>query len=68
MALVCGSACLSPLLVGREPNQPTWNPVLFATGKGTLRLWYKGGPSPMTWTGFVRTSTDGGGPLNRFPT
>ena len=51
----------SPLeVVGTEPGQPTWNPVLFQTKKGTLRLWYKGGPDPMSWTGYVRTSTDGG--------
>jgi predicted neuraminidase len=43
-----------------EPGQPCWNPVLFKTAKGTLFLWYKGGPSPQTWTGFERKSTDGG--------
>jgi predicted neuraminidase len=34
--------------------------VLFKTAKGTLFLWYKAGPSPERWTGFVRTSTDAG--------
>jgi predicted neuraminidase len=47
-------------VVGTEPGQPCWNPVLFKTAKGTLTLWYKAGPSPQTWTGFVRTSADNG--------
>ena len=55
-----GKAWTTPEVVGTEPGQPCWNPVLFLIGKGELRLWYKAGPSPMTWTGYVRTSTDGG--------
>jgi len=47
-------------ILGTEPGQPCWNPVLFRTKKGTLWLWYKFGPSPMTWTGAARKSTDGG--------
>lgn len=50
----------APEVLGREPGQPCWNPVYFRTAKGTLYLWYKFGPSPMTWTGAVRKSTDGG--------
>ncbi len=49
-----------PKVVGTEPGQPCWNPVLFKNTKGTLFLWYKAGPKPDTWTGFVRTSTDAG--------
>ena len=49
-----------PEVVGTEPGQPTWNPVLFKTAKGTLFLWYKAGPKPFNWTGYVRTSADGG--------
>ncbi len=49
-----------PDVVGTEPGQPTWNPVLFLTKKKTLHLWYKAGPNPMSWTGYLRTSTDGG--------
>jgi predicted neuraminidase len=55
-----GKAWSAPEVVGTEPGQPTWNPVLFQTAKGTLYLWYKAGPSPQTWTGYVRTSADGG--------
>jgi predicted neuraminidase len=47
-------------VLGTEPGQPCWNPVLFKTAKGTLYLWYKAGPSPQQWTGFVRTSRDNG--------
>lgn len=39
---------------------PCWNPVLFQKPGGDLLLFYKVGPSPMTWWGLVRTSTDGG--------
>jgi predicted neuraminidase len=47
-------------VIGSEPGQPCWNPVLFKTAKGTLYLWYKAGPKPDNWTGFVRTSGDNG--------
>jgi alpha-L-fucosidase len=39
---------------------PCWNPVLFRTREGKLILWYKAGPSPRTWWGMVRSSTDDG--------
>jgi predicted neuraminidase len=48
---------------GKQPDgtrHPTWNPVLFAPPKGPLLLFYKVGPSPSTWWGMVKTSTDGG--------
>lgn len=42
-------------------RHPTWNPVLFQPrGGAPLMLFYKVGPSPQTWWGEVRTSTDGG--------
>ena len=41
-------------------RQPCWNPVLFQPGDGPLFLFYKVGPSPATWWGMVRTSTDDG--------
>jgi predicted neuraminidase len=53
-----GKAWTAPELMAEEPNIPTWNPVLFLSKSKTLFLWYKAGPSPDTWTGFVRTSTD----------
>jgi predicted neuraminidase len=44
-----------------EPRVPTWNPVLFQPrGGAPLMLFYKVGPSPQTWWGELRTSTDGG--------
>ena len=39
---------------------PTWNPVLFQPRNAPLMLFYKAGPSPQTWWGMLRTSTDGG--------
>jgi Predicted neuraminidase (sialidase) len=39
---------------------PCWNPVLFKTKEGKLFLFYKVGPSPGTWWGMVRTSTNNG--------
>jgi len=41
-------------------RHPCWNPVLFQPKQGPLTLFYKVGPSPSTWWGMVRTSTDGG--------
>ncbi len=55
-----GKAWSEPKVLGTEPGQPCWNPVLFKTAKGTLFLWYKAGPKPDNWTGYVRTSTDNG--------
>ncbi|MFM7150044.1 MAG: exo-alpha-sialidase [Gemmataceae bacterium] len=55
-----GKRWSEPVMVAEEPNIPCWNPVLFKSEKGTLFLFYKAGPSPMTWSGFVKTSTDAG--------
>ena len=58
---------------GVQPDgtrHPTWNPVLFRLPDGTLRLFYKVGPSPQTWWGMVRSSGDSGrtwGPPERLP-
>jgi predicted neuraminidase len=49
-----------PTVIATEPGQPTWNPVLFKSAKGTLHFWYKAGPSPERWTGYFRTSGDNG--------
>ncbi len=48
---------------GVQPDgtrHPTWNPVLFQPRQAPLMLFYKVGPSPQTWWGMLRTSTDGG--------
>lgn len=37
-----------------------WNPVLYQIPKGDLMLFYKIGPSPAKWKGWLKTSTDGG--------
>lgn len=55
-----GARWSPPEVVGSLPGQPCWNPVLFVTRPGELTLWYKAGPSPETWTGYVRRSADGG--------
>lgn len=55
-----GKAWTAPTVAAEEPGFPCWNPVLFRSGKGTLSLFYKAGPSPMTWSGFVKQSTNGG--------
>jgi predicted neuraminidase len=55
-----GKAWAKPAAVAEEPGFPCWNPVLFRSGRGTLFLFYKAGPSPMTWTGYLRRSADGG--------
>lgn len=41
-------------------RHPTWNPVLFQPKNAPLMLFYKVGPSPSTWWGELKTSTDGG--------
>ena len=55
-----GNRWSDPQVLGSEPGQPCWNPVLFKTAKGTLCLWYKAGPKPESWTGYVRISNDNG--------
>ncbi|MFO0877514.1 MAG: sialidase family protein [Gemmataceae bacterium] len=55
-----GKSWSKPEMVAEEPGYPCWNPVLFRSARGTLSLFYKAGPSPMTWSGFVQTSKDGG--------
>lgn len=39
---------------------PCWNPVLFETAPGDLRLFYKVGPSPQRWWGMELQSSDSG--------
>jgi len=39
---------------------PCWNPVLYQVPGGDLLLFYKIGPKPATWKGYLKTSKDGG--------
>ncbi|UOR03559.1 exo-alpha-sialidase [Hymenobacter aerilatus] len=39
---------------------PTWNPVLYQVPGGELLLFYKIGPKPSEWKGWMRTSKDNG--------
>ena len=55
-----GKAWTSPEIIAQEPGFPCWNPVLFLSKSRTLFLWYKAGPSPERWSGYVRRSTDAG--------
>jgi predicted neuraminidase len=55
-----GAAWSKPEVVAEEPGFPCWNPVLFRSRSGALLLWYKAGPSPMSWTAFARRSADAG--------
>ena len=51
------------VLNGTQPDgtrYPCWNPVLAPWPDGTLRLFYKVGPSPARWWGMVSISRDGG--------
>jgi predicted neuraminidase len=48
---------------GSQPDgrrHPCWNPVLFQASDKALLLFYKVGPSPQTWWGMVRSSSDSG--------
>jgi predicted neuraminidase len=49
-----------PVVMSREPEIATFNPVLFYTADGRLWLYYKFGPHPSSWSGARRFSTDDG--------
>ena len=54
-------AAWSPMVkIAEEPGIPTWNPVLWRDGDGGLILFYRAGPSPETWSTFLKRSRDGG--------
>jgi predicted neuraminidase len=45
---------------GARVRHPAWNPVLFQAKRGPLLLFYKVGPTPARWRGFLKRSMDGG--------
>ncbi len=52
------------------PHEPCWNPVLFFDEQSRVWLFFKVGPSPQTWVGAYRLSTDLGkswGDINYLP-
>src|SRR6516225_8699373 len=55
-----GKQWSKPEVAAREDGFPCWNPVLFRSRSKTVFLFYKAGPSPMSWSGYVRRSSDGG--------
>jgi len=50
----------APQQVAQQEDVPCWNPVLVKTRSGEILLFYKVGPSPQTWTGYLKRSSDGG--------
>jgi predicted neuraminidase len=50
----------APFQLAREPNTPTWNPVLFHSNDGRLWLYYKFGAGPSTWRASRIFSSDEG--------
>ena len=49
-----------PVRVAFSGEVPCWNPVLHQLRRGPLLLFYRMGPSPQTWTAYMRRSTDDG--------
>jgi len=47
-------------IVNNTLRYACWNPVLYQVPKGDLLLFYKVGPSPAKWEGWLKTSSDGG--------
>lgn len=47
-------------IVNDTLRYPTWNPVLYQVPGGDLLLFYKIGPSPSTWKGWLKRSKDNG--------
>src|SRR5713101_7324197 len=55
-----GKTWSKPVIVAEEKGYPCWNPVLFRSRDKIVFLFDKAGPNPMTWSGYVRRSRDGG--------
>lgn len=59
-ARLSGGKWSPPSRVTFEPGVPSWNPVLFRGKDNRIWLFYKFGPSPGTWTGAYKISSDNG--------
>jgi len=55
-----GSVVMAADGVQESKRYPCWNPVLFTKDDGEIVLYYKVGPSPQSWWGLFKTSTDNG--------
>ena len=55
-----GGRWSAPAQLVREPETPTWNPVLFYARDGRLWLYYKFGTSPGSWSAGRLSSRDEG--------
>jgi predicted neuraminidase len=55
-----GKEWSKPEVAAEESGTPCWNPVLFRSASKTLFLFYKAGANPMSWTAYVRRSSDNG--------
>ena len=60
IARLSGRKWSPPARVAFEPGVPSWNPVLFRGNDNRIWLFYKFGPSPATWTGAYKISSDNG--------
>ena len=47
-------------IINKKLREPCWNPVLYQIPGGDLMLFYKIGPSPSEWKGWLKTSSDNG--------
>ena len=46
--------------VAEVEKNPCWNPVLFTMPSNEVLLFYKGGPNPHDWSGFLKRSNNQG--------
>jgi predicted neuraminidase len=54
------SAWNAPKEVTRADDKPCWNPVLFVLPSAEVLLFYKAGPHPTNWSGFLKRSDNHG--------
>src|SRR5437667_11217401 len=55
-----GNTWSKPEIAAEEPGFPCSNPVLFRSRSKTTFIVYKAAPNPMTWSGYVRRTTEEG--------